>query len=122
MALENHLEALKEIKGYMASGIMDYTGDLLASNTVDKKTDLGFVGATFNDIFRQAHAACEKIGLEACNETVITTPKGIILMRCSGVDSKPHIHVIGIMSLDGNHALMKMQIEKLVPAIIGELG
>jgi CheY-like chemotaxis protein/predicted regulator of Ras-like GTPase activity (Roadblock/LC7/MglB family) len=121
MALENHLQGLKEVKGYKAAGIMNFTGELLASDSADSNIDLGLVGATFNDIFRSAHEASQKIGLEACKETVINTPKGVIVMRCSGVKAKAHFHIIGIMEGDGNQALMKMQIDKMVPAILEEL-
>ncbi len=121
MALEKHLEGLKEIKGYKAAGIMNFTGELMASDSADKNIDLVLVGATFNDIFRYAHEASKKIGLDACKETVINTPKGIIVMRCSGTDAKAHFHIIGIMAADGNQALMKMQIEKMVPAVLEEL-
>ena len=122
MALEKHIQALKEIKGYKAGGIMNFTGEMLASDSDDPNIDLTLVGATFNDIFRSAHEASKKIGLEACKEAVISTPKGLVVMRCSGVDSKVHFHLIGIMAADGNQALMKMQIEKMVPPVMEELA
>ncbi|MEW6110330.1 MAG: response regulator [Nitrospirota bacterium] len=122
MALETYLQRLKEIKGYKAAGIMNFTGEMLANDSNDKNIDLDIVGATFNDIFRSAHEASKKIGLEACKEAVISTPKGIVVMRCSGVDAKSHFHLIGIMAADGNQALMKMQIEKMVPEVMAELG
>ncbi len=122
MALENHIKALKEIKGFKAAGIMNYTGEVLAAESVDPSIDLALVGATFNDIFRSAHEACRAIGLDACKETVISTPKGIIVMRCSGVEAKVHYHLIAVMSFDGNQALMKMQMEKLVAPIMADLG
>jgi len=122
MALEKHLHGLKEVKGFKAAGIMNYTGEMLASESEDTNIDLTLVGATFNDIFRSAHEASKKIGLDACKETVISTPKGVVVMRCSGVDAKSHFHIIGIMANDGNQALMKMQIEKMVPAVMDELA
>lgn len=122
MALENHLQSLKEIKGYKASGVMNFTGEMLAYDSSDPNIDLTLVGATFNDIFRSAHEASKKIGLDACKETVISTPKGVVVMRCSGTDAKSHFHLIGIMANDGNQALMKMQIDKLVPAVMAELA
>jgi CheY-like chemotaxis protein len=121
MALEKHIQALKEIKGYIAAGIMNFTGEMLASDSADQKIDLNLVGATFNDIFRSAHEASKKIGLDACKETTIATPKGVILMRCSGTDAKVHFHLIGVLAADGNQALMKMQMEKMVPAVMAEL-
>lgn len=122
MALEKHLEGLKEVKGFKAAGIMNFTGEMLASQSEDTNIDLSLVGATFNDIFRSAHEASKKIGLDACKETVISTPKGVIIMRCSGTDAKSHFHLIGIMANEGNQALMKMQIEKMVPAVMEELA
>ena len=121
MALEKHLEGLKEIKGFKAAAIMNFTGEVLASESVDPSINLELVGATFNDIFRSAHEASKKIGLDACRETIIITPKGIVVMACSGVQAKVHFHMIGIMAADGNQALMKMQIEKALPAIMEEL-
>lgn len=121
MALEQHLEALKEIKGYKASGIMTFTGEMLAHHSSDNTIDLNMVGAVFNDIFRAAHEASKKIGLDACRETSINTPKGTIIMRCSGTDAKVHFHTIGIMASDGNQALLKMQMEKLMPAMMQDL-
>ena len=121
MALEDHLGEIKSVKGYLASGIMQHTGELLASDSAASNIDLGMVGATFNDIFRSAHEVCEKIGLEAAQEMVLNTPKGLIIMRCSGVASKAHVHLITILTSDGNQALAKMQMEKAVPGVMGEL-
>lgn len=122
MALESYLQGLKEIKGYKAAGIMNYTGEMLVSDTTDTNIDLDIVGATFNDIFRSAHDASKKIGLDTCKETVINTPKGVIIMRCSGVEAKSHFHIIAILAADGNQALMKMQIEKIVAPVMEELA
>lgn len=122
MALESYLESLKRINGYKASAIMNYTGEILVQDSVDDKIDLGLVGATFNDIFRTAHEASTKIGLEACQESIISTPKGVIIMRCSGVKSKVHFHTIAIVNHDGNQALVKMELEKMVPSVMAELS
>lgn len=122
MALENFLEKFKKINGYKASAIMNFTGEILAQDSIDPNIDLGLVGATFNDIFRTAHEASDKIGLEACREAAISTPKGIIIMRCSGVKSKVHYHIIAIFNADGNQALAKMEMEKMIPLVMEELA
>lgn len=122
MALEAHLESFKDVKGYVASGIMDFTGSVLASHTTTDKINLESVGAVFNDIFRNAHEAARKIGLEACTDTVITTPKGIIVMECSGVDSAAHVHFIVILEAGGNQSLVRMNLQKAVPAVVNELS
>jgi hypothetical protein len=75
----------------------------------------------FNDIFLSANRVCEKIGFEENRETTIVTAKGIMLMRSSGIQSRNRIHVIAILEPDGNQALMKMEIERMMPALVAEL-
>lgn len=122
MALEGYLDRFKKINGYKASAIMNFTGEILAQDTNDQNIDLALVGPTFNEIFRTAHEASEKIGLDACREAAISTAKGIIIMRCSGVKAKAHYHVVAIISADGNQALAKMEMAKMIPLLMEELA
>jgi len=119
--LEQHLQGLKQIRGYKAAGIMTFTGEMLALDTTDPSVDLNLYGATFNDIFRAAHEASKMIGLDACRELVINTPRGVIVMRCSGVDAQVHFHLITVLTSDGNQALAKLQFEKIQPAVMADL-
>lgn len=119
--LGGYLSRLHKIKGYKASAVMTFRGELLASHSEDAQIDLRAVGKTFNDIFKTAHEASEKIGLKACLETVINTPKGIIVMHCSGGEAMIHFHLLAIMSADGNLALTKMELEKMTAPILAAL-
>ena len=118
MALESYLHEFKDIKGYMASGIMDFTGETLLTDSVDSSVDLEATGAVFNDIFRNAHEASNKIGLDSCSKMTITTPKGLVVMECSGVDSPSHLHFIVVLKEDGNQALARKTLEKIVPKVV----
>jgi predicted regulator of Ras-like GTPase activity (Roadblock/LC7/MglB family) len=122
MSLDAILKEFKGIKGYKAAGIMNFTGETVASDTTDLSIDLNMVGATFNDIFRSSHEVCTKIGLQACHEMSIVTPSGTIIMRCTGVSSKVHIHGICILATDGNQALAKMTMEKWLPKAMEQLA
>jgi predicted regulator of Ras-like GTPase activity (Roadblock/LC7/MglB family) len=83
--------------------------------------DLAAVGAVFNDIFRSGHEASSKIGLEACHTMVMDTPRGVVVMECSGVDAARHLHMIVILEEGGNQALAKMTIGKELPRAVAEL-
>jgi predicted regulator of Ras-like GTPase activity (Roadblock/LC7/MglB family) len=122
VAIDALLSDLKGIKGYKASAIMNFTGEILASDSASGDVDLEVVGATFNDIFRSAHEAAGKVGFSEANEMVILTPNGIIIMLCTGVKSDFHLHLVTVMSKDGNQALAKMTMEKMGPAAMAELG
>ncbi len=121
MDLQKYITELKGIRGYLASGILHYTGDLLIGDSTHE-LDLNMVSATFNDIFRMAHDVCVKIGLEATREMVLYTPKGIVVMLCSGSTDKVHVHLITIVSNDGNQALAKMTMERIAPLIVKDLS
>lgn len=122
MALEAYLQEFREIKGYIASGIMDFTGETLVTDSVSNDVNLEATGAVFNDIFRSAHEASKKIGLEACKKMMIATPKGLIVMECSGVDSPSHLHFIVILEQDGNQALARKMIEKVLPKVVADMS
>jgi CheY-like chemotaxis protein/predicted regulator of Ras-like GTPase activity (Roadblock/LC7/MglB family) len=119
--LKGYINELKNINGYKASAILNVTGEVLESDSKDPNIDLRYISAMFNDIFLSANKACEKIGFKENRETTIVTAKGIVLMRSSGIKSRTRIHVIAILESDGNQALMKMEIERMIPAIVAEL-
>ena len=122
MAIDALLNDLKSIKGYMAAAIMNFTGEMLASDSTSGNIDLDVVGATFNDIFRSAHEAAGKVGFSAATEMVILTPNGVIVMLCTGVNADVHLHMVTVLSKDGNQALAKMTMEKIGPKAMAELA
>ncbi len=122
MSMEATLEELRSIKGYKAAALMNYTGEVLAADSIDEDVDLDNVGAVFNDIFRSSHEAAGKVGLKVCTELTMKTPDGLIIMSCSGLDAAVHFHLIAILDKDGNQALAKMQLDKMIPKMLAELS
>ncbi|MHB8799505.1 MAG: response regulator [Thermoanaerobaculia bacterium] len=122
MKLEALLEDLKGTKGYIASGILNYTGEVLAVHSVSDKVNLDSVAAVFNDVFRGAHEASAKIGLDATRFMTLQTPKGLVLMACSGTTAAAHVHMIAILEESGNQALARMTIDKLLPRAVEQLA
>ena len=122
MSLEDMLAEIKGVNGYVASAIMDFTGEMLATNSTSTNIDLQVAGATFNDIFRAAHVAAGKVGFKSANDLVIQTPEGVIVMMCTGVEQKAHLHLITILAKDGNQALAKMAMHKIAPRAMESLA
>ena len=120
--LKGYIEKLQNINGYKASAIMNFTGEILEDDSKDPNIDLNYFCAMFNDIFLSTHKVCEKVGFGETLETTVVTPKGIVFMQCSGTRSKTHIHVISILEPGGNQALMKMEMERMMPALLSELA
>jgi len=121
-ALSSVIRDLKAINGYRAAAVMNFTGEVLIGDAVDAQIDLGYVSAMFNDVFRAAHKACEKSGFETNLETTVVTPKGIVLMRRSAAEEQPPVHVIVLLERDGNQALMKMELKRMMPSIVRQMA
>ncbi len=119
--LENALDPLKGINGYKGAAIADFTGEVLVSDSSNLSGDIEFTSATFNDIFRAAHKASKDLDLGATEIMDIHTENAVVLMGCSGEASRSHIHVFVIIAKDGNQALAKMAMRKVLPAIVDEL-
>ena len=114
MALVDLLENFRSIKGFMAAGILDFTGDVLEIATESEEIDLAMVGATYTDTFRNAIEASGKIGLEEAYEMTVVTPKGVIIMGSTGVDASINAIMIVILDAGGNQALTKILMKKTI--------
>ncbi len=112
---------LRRAKEYKASGVLTFQGRILVRDSIDSQIDLDVVGATFNDIFQRAHEASEEVALEACDELAITTPRGLILIRCSGVNAPAHFHLIVILGSDASLSLVRHELDKFLAVVMQEL-
>ncbi|CAK8715656.1 Response regulatory domain-containing protein [Candidatus Electrothrix laxa] len=121
-SLESILERLRGIKGYKGSGIMNFTGETIAADSLDSSLDLASAGAVFNDVFRSAQETTEISGLHICHELTLKTRDCIIILCSSGVESAIPFHLIAVLDKDGNQALAKMQLAKIIPLAAQELS
>ncbi|MCI5120085.1 MAG: response regulator [Candidatus Electrothrix sp. AUS4] len=120
--LESLLARLRSIKGYKGAGIMDFTGETIASDCLDGHIDIASVGAVFNDVFRSAQETAGVLGVHTCNELVLKTNECIIILCASGQESAVPFHLIAVLDKDGNQALTKMQLTKIIPLAAQELN
>jgi len=120
--LKRFIIGLRKVSGYRASGVLNYQGRILARDSVDSRVDLDMVGGTFNDLFQKANEASENVGLEACYETSINTPKGIIIIRCSGLHALAHFHLIVVLGNEASLSLVKHELDKFIAVVMAELS
>jgi len=114
MISESIFEDIKQINGYLGAGISQYTGDLLLFDKADSKINLEETAVIFNDVFRSSHSLSKKLSLGKTTLMEITTENSKILMACSGEDSSIHLHAFAIFRQDGNVALAKMVLPKIL--------
>jgi predicted regulator of Ras-like GTPase activity (Roadblock/LC7/MglB family) len=119
---ESIMEGLQSVKGYLGGAINNYTGECLVCDAQKLSGNLEEVSATFNDIFRDSHAVSKNLKLGATHIMEIHTEKGKVLMGCSGEDERVHLHIFAIFSEDGNVALGKMALDKILPQAVKALS
>jgi len=119
---ETILEDLSAVKGYLGGAISNYTGECLVCDTARLSGNLEEVSATFNDVFRDSHKISNALKLGATQIMEIHTEKAVILMGCSGEDARVHLHIFAIFQNDGNVALGKMMLRKILPKAVEMLS
>ncbi len=122
MINESIFDDIKQVNGYLGIGISQYTGELLLFDKENEKINLEETSIIFNDLFRSSHSLSQKLSLGRTEVMEIVTEKAKILMACSGENSSVHIHVFAIFKNDGNVALAKMILPKILNKSVSELS
>jgi len=119
---ESIMDDLRAVKGFLGGAINNYTGECLICDTGRLTGNLEEVSATFNDVFRDAHKISTSLKLGATEIMEIHTEKAVVLLGCSGEDARVHLHIFAIFQKDGNVALGKMALKKILPKAVEMLS
>lgn len=113
------LAGFKTINGYRAAAIIKASGEILVQDAVNSSIDLRLVGETLHDFFHNAREASNKIGLESCQEAVIGTRSDILIMGSSGGAGEAGDLVLAVFGAEGNQALGRREMRKVVARLAG---
>jgi len=116
MDLEALLKDLRNVKGYMASGIATSAGEVIARDIAAPSLNLTLITALTNDVMLQAHEVGQKYSGTVTEETMIHATKGSVLIRCTGAEAKAHLHVTCVLGADGNVSLARVLMKKIAAA------
>jgi len=114
-------ENLSKVNGYMGSVLSDYTGEVLVSDNGNVKKGLTETSMHFNEVFRTLHQLTESLSLGHTNVMNVESDNAIIIMACSGVETRVHIHAFVIMAKDGSIGLAKMALNGVIDKAVVEL-
>jgi CheY-like chemotaxis protein len=119
--LEDTLGRLAEIEGFMAVGIFTPNGEMAAQ--VNKSNlKLAEIGSLANDVLLKAQKATDIMNVGRGQVVHIDAPNAHVIARCfnenedftQSQSGKAHIHVVLLLSKDGNLAMGKMKLESVV--------
>jgi len=114
-------EKLSSVNGYMGAVLSDYTGEVLVSDT-QKVKKLDETSMRFNENFRSIHEVTNGLGLGNTRTLDIAAEHASVIMACSGVESRVHLHAFAILSKDASVALAKMALKDLLDKATKELS
>lgn len=117
MVLDELLQELKGLHGYLGSAILNGGGEVLASDAVGADLDFGALGPTLIDILAGVHEAAGAVGFNKGHEIAVQTANGLLLLHCSGGSGQSHMHALCLLRPDGNQALAKMTLHKIIPRL-----
>jgi len=117
MSLENCLQPLEEVDGYMASAIFDINGEILAKHGV-VKLDLDAFAAIASGMARDGMKGLKEAGLGTGQFLQANADKGILAV--AWIEENETIAGF-ILKPDGNLGLAKRNLNKVVQAAAKEL-
>lgn len=119
--VEDTLGRLAEIEGFMAVGIFTPNGEMAAQ--VNKSNlKLVEIGSLANDVLLKAQKATDIMNVGRGQIVHIDAPKAHVIARCYNENEdfsqskagKVHIHIVLLLSKDGNLAMGKMKLESVI--------
>ncbi len=116
------LEGLKDINGYLGAAISNYTGEILVADAHKVAGSLEEASLTFNESFRSLHAVSKKLNLGDTHTMEVEMDKAVVLMICSGEDTRLHLHAFAIFKKDGSVALAKLELKKIIEKALETLA
>ena len=116
-AFRSHVDKLRSAKGYQGAAILNFAGEVAASDTLGDEFPIREWCARFTELFRTAHEAAVEEGLGECRELTLHTESRVGLICSSGLASKVRFYLVGFAVPDGNWYYLKMEIDKAVVRI-----
>lgn len=119
--LKDSLARLSDVEGFMAVGIFSPNGEM-ASELNTSGVKLAELGSLANDVLLKAQKATDMMDVGRGQVVHIDAPKAQIIARCLNENTdfsateagKAHLHMVLILSKDGNLAMAKMKLESVI--------
>jgi hypothetical protein len=113
MAIKDHLKLFGDVGGYLGSGVFTPQGEMLEGTTEISGIHFETAGSMIHDMLLNAKKVSETSGFGNCDMLQLDTEMGIILAKCFN-DGKIHFHTVLVIKKDGNVAMAKMILKKVV--------
>ena len=119
--IDDSLNKLRDIEGFMAVGVFTPNGELAAQVT-STNIKLAEIGSLANDVLLKAQKATDLMNVGRGQLVHVEAPKAHIIARCLNEadnfsetqSGKAHIHLVLMLTKDANLAMGKIKLESII--------
>jgi roadblock/LC7 domain-containing protein len=116
MPITESLNMLKEVNGYLGAGVFTPQGEMLEGVSDISGIHFAEAGSLIHDTLKDSKAMVKHVGFGNLEMIQLYTEMGIIFAVCYQED-KIHFHTILVIKNDGNVAMAKLKLKKVVEAL-----
>jgi response regulator of citrate/malate metabolism len=113
MAIKDHLALFSDVSGYLGGGVFTPQGEMLEGTTEVSGIHFETAGSMIHDMLLNAKKMAEASGFGNCDMIQLDTEMGVVLAKCFN-DGTIHYHTVLVIKKDGNVAMAKMKLKKVV--------
>lgn len=122
---DTSMKKLKSVSGYLGSAVLNFSGETLFIDEENTSVDIAYSASIFNDAFRMISESSLDVGFAEASLVESRTEDGHVFLVNSSVnstgDSFSKLMVFAIFRDDGNVALGKMIMSKIVNTMSQEI-
>ena len=121
LPLESHLGRFHEIKGYKASALTNYNGDIIAFDSIDENINAQKMGRFFCQMFNYTDTEISKNGFIGCVDLQMLLGDNLFLIFGTERYSLITTRLVLLLSKDGNFPLVKINANKIIGALMNSI-
>jgi predicted regulator of Ras-like GTPase activity (Roadblock/LC7/MglB family) len=116
------LTGLRKVAGYRGAAVVDDTGEVLAQDNVERDLDMELFGAMVLDLIRAGRKVAGETGLGDYRELILAAESGVLLCASPAHPDAEPLNALVLLGPDGNRALAKISLKKILPALKAALA
>jgi predicted regulator of Ras-like GTPase activity (Roadblock/LC7/MglB family) len=116
------LTGLRGVAGYRGAAVLDDAGDVLVQDAVERDLDMELFAAMVLDLIRSGRRVSGETALGFPRELILSAERGVLLCVSPTPAAGESFHALVLMGPDGNRAMAKISLKKILPALEAALA
>ena len=111
------LTGLRSVADYRGAAVLDEAGDILVQDVVERDLDMELFAAMVLDLIRSGRNFATETGFGAPRELILAADSGVLLCVSPASAAAASFHALVVMGPNGNRAMAKISLKKILPVL-----